>query len=90
MGAAAALVGGPLYGLLTVGAFVLGHALVLIAAAGVGSRLLPNGTSSVPWLKLDLVVGVMFLLASAFYLYRVLSGEVTTKLPGEPGSGLLP
>lgn len=90
IGSATALVAGPLVGLATVATFVLGHAVVLIAAAGLGARLLPSGTENVPWLRLDLIVGAMFLLASAYYLYRVLSGEVTTKLPGEPGSGLLP
>ncbi len=89
VGSAAALAG-PLYGVATVAAFVVGHALVLIAVAGLGARLLPSGTASIPWLKLDVVVGAMFLAASAFYAYRVLSGDVITKLPGEPGSGLLP
>lgn len=40
--------------------------------------------------RLDLVVGALFVLAAAYYLYRVLNGDVSTKLPGEPGSGLLP
>lgn len=90
VGSAAAIFGGPLSGMLTVAGFVLGHALVLIAAAGVGARLLPSGTRHVPWLRLDVVVGLLFLAASAFYLYRVINGDVSTKLPGEPGSGLLP
>lgn len=90
VGTAAALVGGPVYGLAIISAFVLGHAIVLIAAAGVGAKLLPAGTASVPWLRLDLLVGVMFLLASAFYVYRLLTGQVSTLLPGEPGSKFLP
>lgn len=90
VGSAAALMGGPVYALAVIAAFVLGHAAVLIAATGLGARLLPNGTADVPWLRLDLVVGAMFMLASAFYVYRLVTGKVTTRLPGEPGSGLLP
>jgi cytochrome c biogenesis protein CcdA len=90
VGVAAASVGGPLYGLVVIAAFVLGHALVLTALAVLGARLLPAGTSNVPWLRLDLIVGVMFVAAALFYVYRVVTGEVTTLLPGEPGSGMLP
>ena len=90
VGTAAALVAGPFWGLITLAAFVLGHALVLIAVAGLGARLLPTGTADVPWLRLDLLVGAMFLVASAYYVFRVLNGDVSTKLPGEPGSFLLP
>lgn len=90
VGAAAALVGGPLYGLLIILMFVAGHAAVLMAAAIVGSRLLPGGTSRIPWPRLDFVVGLLFMLASAYYVFQLASGNVTTKLPGEPGSGLLP
>lgn len=43
-----------------------------------------------PWRRLDVVVGWLFLAASAYYAYRLLSGGVSTRLPGEPGSGLLP
>lgn len=42
-----------------------------------------------PWRRLDLVVGVLF-VAAAYYVFRIVSGDVTTNLPGEPGSGLLP
>lgn len=90
VGSAAALVAGPLYGLLIIFTFVLGHAAVLMVAAIAGSRLLPQGTSRIPWPRLDLIVGIMFLLASAYYVFRLANGNVTTKLPGEPGSGLLP
>jgi cytochrome c biogenesis protein CcdA len=90
VGVAAASVGGPLYGLAVIAAFVLGHALVLTAFAVLGARLLPSGTTNVPWLRLDIVVGLMLLAAAIFYVYRVASGQVTTLLPGEPGSGLLP
>lgn len=90
VGSAAALVAGPLYGLLVVFTFVAGHATVLMLAATVGARLLPYGTSRVPWTMLDLLVGVMFVLASAYYVFRLINGDVTTTLPGEPGSKLLP
>lgn len=90
LGAATALVAGPVYALVVLGTFVAGRAATLLAAAGVGARLLPAGTDRVPWRRLDLVVGALFVLAAAYYLYRVLNGDVSTKLPGEPGSGLLP
>lgn len=90
IGSAAALIAGPLFALVVIAAFVLGHAAVLTAAAAVGGRLLPDRTNQVSWLRLDMIVGAMFVLAAIYYLYRVLAGEVTTKLPGEPGSGILP
>lgn len=90
VGTAAALVGGPVLALLTIAAFVAGRAAVLLATAALGARLLPAGTASVPWRRLDVVVGWLFMAASAYYAYRLLSGGVTTRLPGEPGSGLLP
>lgn len=88
IGAAAGLVGGPLLALAVVGAFVVGRAVVLLAAAGAGARLLPTATDTVPWRRLDVVVGVLFLVAAAYYAYRVASGAVITKLPGEPGGPL--
>lgn len=90
LGAATALVAGPLYALVVLGAFVAGRAGTLLASAGLGARLLPARRGQVPWRRLDVIVGALFLLASAYYLYRVLNGDVSTKLPGEPGSGLLP
>jgi cytochrome c biogenesis protein CcdA len=90
VGTAAALVGGPVLALLTVVAFVAGRAGVLLAAAGLGARLLPAGADAVPWRRLDIVVGWLFVAASAYYAYLLLSGGVSTVLPGEPGSGVLP
>ncbi|MGH8983352.1 MAG: cytochrome c biogenesis CcdA family protein [Acidimicrobiia bacterium] len=87
VGAAAALVGGPLLGLSAVGSFVAGRAAVLLAAGYAGARLLPEG-NDIRWSRLDRVVGTLFLLASAYYVYRILSGQVITSLPGEPGGGL--
>ncbi|MGH9382106.1 MAG: cytochrome c biogenesis protein CcdA [Thermoanaerobaculia bacterium] len=87
VGAASALVGGPLLGLAALGSFVLGRAAVLLAAAYLGARLIPSGDSP-SWARLDRIVGLLFLLAAAYYGYRVLAGDVTTKLPGEPGGGL--
>jgi cytochrome c biogenesis protein CcdA len=88
VGAAAALVGGPALAFGVVGAFVLGRAVVLLLTAAVGARLLPVGTDAVPWRRLDVIVGALFLLAAAYYLYRVASGAVITQLPGEPGGPL--
>lgn len=90
VGTAAALVGGPVLALLTIAAFVAGRAAVLLASAALGARLLPVGTAAVPWRRLDVVIGWLFLTASAYYAYRLLAGGVSTRLPGEPGSGLLP
>ena len=61
----------------------------VLAIAAVGGRVLPTGRD-VPWRRLDTIVGGLFLLAAAYYLARVLSGDVTTAVPGEPGSGVLP
>ncbi len=76
--------------LVTVAAFVAGRTAVLIATAALGSRLLPAGAGALPWRRLDTVVGGLFLLAAAYYAWRLLSGGVSTLLPGEPGSGVLP
>lgn len=89
VGAAAALTGGPLLALLAIYAFVLGRTIVLLATASLAGRLLPTG-DSVPWRRLDVVVGGLFLAAAGYYLFRVLSGQVITSLPGEPGSPFLP
>lgn len=88
VGAAAGLVGGPALAFGVVGAFVFGRAVVLLLAAAAGARLLPSGTDAVPWRRLDVVVGVLFLVAATYYLYRVASGAVITQLPGEPGGPL--
>jgi len=90
LGAATALAAGPLYAAAVLGAFVAGRAATLLATAGVGACLLPAGRDRVPWHRLDLALGALFVLAAAYYLYRVLNGDVSTALPGEPGSGLLP
>lgn len=88
VGSAAAAFGGPGISLLTVLAFVVGHAVVLAIAAAVAARALPTGTSKVPWARLDLAVGAMFVLAAVYLVYRVASGQVITKLPGDPGGPL--
>ena len=89
VGAAAALAGGPLLALLAIYAFVLGRTTVLLATASIGGRLLPTG-DAVPWRRLDVVVGALFLAAAGYYLLRVVTGQVITALPGEPGSPFLP
>lgn len=62
---------------------------MLLATAGVGARLLP-AAGGAAFRRLDLIVGTLFLLAAAYYLFRVVNGDVSTQLPGEPGSGILP
>ena len=59
-----------------------------LAAAAIGARLLPDG--NVSWLRLDLLVGVLLLAGAAYYAYAIATGAVTTVLPGEPGSTVLP
>ncbi len=88
LSSATALLAGPLPALLALAAFVLGRSLVLVTAASLGSRLLPTARD-LTWRRLDLLVGLLFLVAGGYYLYRVRAGDVTTLLPGEPGSGLL-
>lgn len=89
LGAAAALAGGPLLAMLAIYAFVLGRTFVLLASASVGGRLLPTG-GAVPWRRLDIVVGGLFLVAAGYYLVRLATGQVSTTLPGEPGNPFLP
>lgn len=89
VGASAALAGGPLFALLVIYAFVLGRAFVLVGSALIGGRILPTG-QAVPWRRLDVVVGGLFLAAAGYYLYRIGSGQVYTSLPGEPGNPFLP
>lgn len=89
LGAATALVAGPVYALVVLSAFLVGRTAVLLATAGAGARLLPH-SGAAAFRRLDLIVGGLFLLAAAYYFFRVLNGDVSTRLPGEPGSGLLP
>lgn len=89
MTSVAVIVTGPGTGMLVIGAFLLARTLTLLAAARLGSHLLPVTTDQVAWRRLDLAVGAMFLLAGAYYLLLVTTGQVTTILPGEVG-GVLP
>jgi cytochrome c biogenesis protein CcdA len=89
VGAAAAFAGGPIAALLALYAFVLARTLALLAIAAIGSRVVPTGRD-VPWHRLDTIVGGLFLAAAAYYAWRVASGNVTSAIPGEPGSGVLP
>lgn len=90
VGFAAASFGSPLYVLAVIGGFVAGHTVVLLAAAAAGARWVRGADAESPrWARLDRVVGALFLVAAAYYLFRVLSGTATTILPGESG-GLLP
>lgn len=88
VGSVASAIAGPGVAALTILAFVVGHAIVLTAVAVVAGRSLPAGTSRVPWGRLDVTVGALFLAAALYLVYRVASGQVITKLPGEPGGTL--
>ena len=89
LASAAALVVTPGVAALVLLAFLLGRAAVLLAVATAGARLLPSGTQDVRWARLDVVVGVMLVAAALLYVWRVVNGDVTSALPGEPG-GMLP
>lgn len=89
LASAAALVVTPGTAALVLLAFVIGRTAVLLAVATAGARLLPSGTEDVRWVRLDVVVGVMLVASALFYVWRVVNGDVTTALPGEPG-GILP
>lgn len=88
VGTAAAAVAGPGLAFGVVAAFLVGRAVVLLAAAAVGARLVPDSAEPRLWRRLDLAVGALFVAGAGYYLFRVLSGAVTTALPGEPGGPL--
>lgn len=90
VGVAAATFGGPLYALAVVAGFVAGHTAVLLGVSSAGARWVRGADPASPrWARLDRVVGALFLVAAAYYVFRVLSGTATTILPGESG-GLIP
>ena len=88
VGTAAAAVAGPGLAFGVVAAFLVGRTVVLLAAAAAGARLVPTTPEPGLWRRLDLVVGALFVTGAGYYLVRVLSGAVTTALPGEPGGPL--
>lgn len=88
VGSVASAVAGPGIGAVTILGFVVGHAIVLTAVAVVAGRALPSGTARVPWGRLDVTTGALFLAAALYLMYRVASGQVITKLPGDPGGPL--
>lgn len=90
VGAAGALLGGPIYALGMLAAFVVGHTVVLLGVATAGARFVRSSEpGSRRWARLDTAVGILFLVAAAYYTFRVLSGTATSILPGELG-GLIP
>lgn len=70
-------------------AFLVGRTVMPLAIATAGAHLLREGTTDVRWRRLDLLVGALLMAAAMFYIWRVLNGDVTSILPGEPG-GTLP
>ena len=89
VGAAAAAVAGPGIALGVVAAFLAGRTVMLLGAAAAAARLAPASTvDPARWRRLDVGVGALFLAGGGYYLFRVLSGAVTTALPGEPGGPL--
>lgn len=88
VGAAAGIVAGPAIAMSVIAAFVVGRATALLGIAAVGARFLPATADQPGWRRVDLVVGWIFLIIAAYYVFRVASGAVVTSLPGEPGGGL--
>lgn len=88
VGTAAAAVAGPGLAFGVIGAFLVGRTVVLLAAAAAGARLVPVGAEPSLWRRLDIAVGVLFVTGAGYYLFRIMSGAVTTMLPGEPGGPL--
>lgn len=84
VGGAAAASGSALISVLAIASFVAGRWLALYSFAAAGGRVLgPLGDAK--WRRLDVVVGTLFLLGSAYYLLRVVLGAVETSLPGTGG-----
>ena len=86
LGMVAATLNGPLLGVAVLAAFIAGRSVVLLAAAYAGDRLLPCSASPA-WRRLDIVVGVLLLVGSSYYSYRMATGAVSTSPP--PGAGVV-
>lgn len=83
----AAAAAGPLASLLVVGAFVVGRAATLYAGAAAGGRwLIPDDPRKAR--RVDLVLAAILTISAAYYLWRLIDGQIVTTLPGE--GGLLP
>lgn len=87
LGSAVALVSGPQTAALVLVLYLVGRTGVLLATAALGSRLLlrPSGAR-----VLDVLVGVGLLAAAAYYSYLIATGRISSLLPGEEGSRVLP
>ena len=87
LGSAVALLTGPATAAVVLVAFLAGRIAILLAAATLGGRLLrrPGGAR-----LFDTLVGAALLTASAYYVWLVATGHVSSGLPGEPGATLLP
>lgn len=85
VGGAAAASGSAVTATLAVMGFVVGRWLMLLAVAFAGGRVLGR-TGAAAWRRLDVFVGVAFLVAAAYYVLRVLLGGVQTALPGTGGT----
>lgn len=84
IGGAAAASGSVVVSMLAITGFTLGRWVTLYASALLGGRLL--GTpGAAAWRRLDVVVGVLFVVGAAYYLLRVLVGAVVTVPAGTPG-----
>lgn len=84
VGGAAAASGSPLIATLAVMGFVVGRWLMLLVVAFAGGRVLGD-VGAAAWRRLDVVVGVLFLLGAAYYVLRVALGGVQTAVPGTGG-----
>lgn len=84
VGGAAGASGSPLIATLSVMGFVVGRWLMLLVVALAGGRVLGD-VGAAAWRRLDLLVGVLFLVGAAYYVLRVVLGGVQTAVPGTGG-----
>lgn len=87
LGSAVALVSGLRTAAIVLVFYVIGRTAVLLATAVLGTRLLlrPNGGR-----VLDVIVGLGLLAAAGYYGYLIATGRISSLLPGEAGSTVLP
>lgn len=67
-------------------AFLVGRAVVLLALSVVAGAVLTARGARFS----DVAIGLGLLLAAGYYVYAIVTGQVTALVPGERGSGVLP
>lgn len=87
LGSAVAVVGGPQAAALVLASYLVGRTAVLVTTAVVGSRLLLRARGA---RLLDALVAGALLAAAAYFAYLIAVGRISSALPGESGSRMLP